>query len=629
MSTALKLNLTQPTDAIADFLASLGDADKAEFRMRMTAVADWRGMIRDFERMHHDQPATAATRAYLNANPSVKKSSLYRWSKSVDAGDYAALVDGRRMNRGGDPSASPEAWSRFRECYLTIHRRSVALCWQIVAAESESAGWQWPSLRTVQKRVKAELPPFEADYFRLGEKEWRRLYEPKIRRDYSQFRSNQYWVGDFHECDVFCRQEIGARSASDGLSSTRNSLLATRNYKIVRPLLSGFVDLRSRMVVGWRIVQRECQDSVLLAFRDGVDRYGPPQHVVIDNGKPYRALGVSGGRPTLHRMADDEDYVRSVFGALNITVHFSIPFNPDSKLIERWFGTLESQFGSTFPTYCGGQKDDRFRAAWKLANDNPELCPTVEEFAEKLSAYIDAYHTTPHTGDGMDGLSPQQAFDRFDPVPRVVVPDGLMDVLTMRTTRPTKVGRFGVRHSHVEYGQSDPRLLRMQGQEVVLRIHPDDASYVLVCDLGGKPLFKAFNNRLALTGVSQDDLAAGMKAKASAKRLAKRVMDGGTAANMRSVADAAIAARLSVAKADQAARATGTDDVDAMPRTITPLKSDWTTSVSVMAETPGRSALRDAVISRDEFSDSDERSEPEAPARVTDIYAEFREVDDD
>ena len=594
MSVALRINLDIPTESLAEFISGLSEIEAAELRRRMRSVADWRAMISEFERMRHPQPASSATRAYLNAHPDISKSSLYRWSKAVDAQDYSALVDGRKSN-GGDgggrnaTTVSPDAWTRFKHLYLTIQRRSVKSCWIVVQAEAADVGWSWPKLRTIQLKVEKELPPFEADYYRLGEKEWRRLYEPKIRRDYSQFRSNQYWVADFHECDVFCRKDDSP------------------NADIVRPLLSGWIDLRSRLVVGFRIVNRECQDSVLLAFRDGVEKYGPPQHVIIDNGKPYRAIGVSGGRPTTVRMVDDEDYARSVFGALSVEVHFSIPFNPDSKLIERWFNTLESQFGSTFLTYCGGDKDDRFRAAWKIANDHPEKCPTVAEFSEKLREYIDdVYNATIHTGDGMDGLSPVEAFSRFDPIPRAVVPDGLMDILCMRPTRPVKVGRFGVVYNKIEYGQSDPRLLRMQGSEVVLRVHPEDASYVLICELDGKPLFKAFNNKLQLTGVTQDDLAAGMKAKSAAKRLARQVLDGKTRPLTQSVTDAAIAARRKAADSnammDRLMKATGTDD--ASPRSITPLRSDWASAMERMtndvrppqSETPARKmSLEDFV----------------------------------
>ncbi|MBN1489969.1 MAG: DDE-type integrase/transposase/recombinase [Phycisphaerae bacterium] len=543
-------------------LAGLSDEQRLEVGRKTRIVSEWKQMRCDLVR--RGATRGEADRVFCGMH-GVGRSKLHDWARLIEAGDVLGLVDGRRRaNRDTRrESCSPEAWNLFKKFWLTRQQRTVALCCQLVAAEAERQGWAWPSLRTVQAKVRREISEFEANRYRLGEEEWDRKHGVRVpSRDYTEYRANQCWVGDFHIVDVFCR-----RSDADP--------------EIIRPRLGAFIDLRSRIVTGWTIGETENQDAVLLTFRDGIEKWGPPAEVIIDNGKPYRAKGISGGRPTTKRLIEDEDYCRSVFGGVGSEVSFALPFNPDSKLIERWFGTLEGQYGATYETYCGGKKDARFQAAYRVAKAHPERCPTIARYRDGFTKYIDAYHRTPHRGVDMNGRAPIDVFNASNPIPRVVVPEGLMDLLLMRVSRPVKVTRFGVRHDGIEYGLGEARLQLLQGKEVLLRVHPEDASYVVVCDLEGKPICRATNNRLAFARASRDDIAKGMRAKKQARRLASAVQDGGTRAAMQTVTEAAIDARNRAAKRQREhdamnglIAATGTDDA-APTRTIRPLKSDW------------------------------------------------------
>jgi transposase InsO family protein len=563
----------------------------------------------------------------LSTTPELTRSTLSRWAAAAGSGDPLDLLDGRRSNRGGAAvPVCPELWKRFCELYLTIQARPLTLCWQIVAAETDAHradcphgdACRWPGLQAIRKRVRAELPPNKSDYYRLGQREWDRKWGPRMRRDYDAWRSNQLWTGDFHEFDVFCR-----RSEHD--------------WTIVRPLLSAFLDLRSRFCPAWHICESENQDTVLLAFRRGVESVGPPQQAVIDNGKPYRAYGVSGGRPCRKRKIEDERYVRSVFGALGVEVHFAIPYNPDSKPIERWFRTVEEDFGICYASYCGGDlRSERFKAASKLAKEHPEKCPTVAELAAAFGQWLETYHARPHSGDGMGGLSPRCAFEKFDPVPKVILPDGLLDLLLMRVTQPVKVTRYGVRYRGIEYGANDPRLFGLQGQEILLRIHPEDAGYVVVCDLEGRPICRATNNQLALTGAGQEHVAEGMRARKRAHKLARQVFEGGTRAARQTVTEAAISAKLKASQAAESAMrklmATGTDGA-APQRNLKPLKSDWAEPMEkfkMQVDPPVEVASPIADLDDLEFDDDDDDIVPLAPfGPANDDEPEMPEFDDE
>jgi transposase InsO family protein len=541
-------------------LLNLNDAQRQQIGARRAIVAAWQAMCNEFE--NASKAKGAATALFLQKHPELSQARLYRWAAAVAEGDFLGLLDKRsKAYRPAVEAIDPVDWQRFKNLYLTIQKRSLKLCYQIVQHEAGQAGRNCPSVATFRRRVAKDLPPAYANFFRLGEREWKRRYGLKLKRDYSQYRAGECYVGDFHIADVFCRK-------------------SETNPTIVRPLISAFEDMRSRKIVACLVVERECQDSVLQAFKHACLADGIPCQALIDNGKPYRAKGFSGGRPG--RRIDDEAYVRSVLGQIGCEAHFSIPYNPDSKNVERWFRTLEEQFGATFESYCSGNNSSpTFKAAYELARKHPEKCPTVAQYTEGLARHVAAYNVTPHSAPDMEGLSPAEAFQRFDPVAKAVASKDVIDVLFMRQVGPVKVTQHGVRHNKIDYGWGDPALFRMQGQEVLLRADSTDASYVLVCDLQGKPLVKAFNSRALSAGLTQDDVAEGMKAKNRTKRLVKEIQEGGLRPATRDVLDAALKAKWESAPPAAIAAATGTDDV--APRNLRPVGGELTEAVAAMS----------------------------------------------
>lgn len=637
------LRLTTPADATdaAQIWAALSDAEQAQIVNRRRMVDEWRSTCRRLA--GQGESKARATAVFLELHPELCRTTLYDWGKRRDDADPAALLDGRKARVGKlEPtfeSVGEAAWSQFLGYYLTIHRRSVALCHTMVGVAAEQhAGdpaWSWPTLRTVQRKV-AEIPATQSDYYRLGEREWSRQHMQSVPRDYSQYRSGECWVGDFHEFDIFCR-----RSEDDPT--------------IIRPLLGSFLDLRSCKNAGWFIGEAETADAVLLTLADGIRKLGAPWSAVIDNGKPYRASGVSGGRPRSSRLIGDEDAFRrqiAVLPGLHIACHFSEPYRPNSKRVERWHRTVEEQFGAAHDTYCGGLKDDRFRVIWERAHDHPELCPTVDQLRSAFGAWLEAYHAHPSQAEGLEGLSPNAAFEKFEPIPRSVCPDDALEILLLKTYNPrvktdsgercgVLVGKDGVRYQGIQYGSSDPRLWDLHGQWLPLRVHPTDASFVIVCDAQGRPLIRCVNNRAALAGVSRDDVSKAIRSQKRARRYAKEIRAGVMVPATQSTVDAAIAGRMTAARAAQVKilAATGTDRGSQCPvpsaqlgggvtenpepgtRNLTPLRSDFAAAVERFkhrapqppAETLPALSLTDLAATLD--ADPQAATSPERAAR--------------
>ena len=394
----------------------------------------------------------------------------------------------------GDASCTPEAWELFTSYYLHPNKRSVKLCHEIVEYRAGQSGWTWPSLRTIQRRVRAELPPFMADYHRLGPQAWSRKHAPRIERDLVAVRPNETWVGDHTQFDF----------------------LAMHEGKPVRLWLTAWMDQRSRVVVGHVVTPRPDSDTIMQAFRDGVVENGAPLHTIIDNGKDYRSKAFSGGRrgKPLH----DEKRIKSMLGRLDVGVTFCEPFNPGAKAIERFFGTLHNRFDRLFDSYCGKDPKDRPEALYERLRRRAVELPTLAEVESRLMEWFRAYHNTTHSGDAMDGKSPLWVFINCDPIPRRTAPEDVLAVLVQKTVE-VKVTKNGVRYNGVQYGQANAELWKRHGEALLLRIDPARGDRVEVCDLQGRHITWATQQRLR--GVSHEDIKTAKRRQKRARQLAK------------------------------------------------------------------------------------------------------------
>jgi len=456
---------------------------------------------------------------------------------------------GQWVDTRGRPSMnwadfSPDAWAHFLSLFLDPRRRSAKLCHDVTAAEAAREGWRWPHYDRVRLRLGREVSQSATDYHRLGQKRWERVHAPRMRRDYSM-PANESWVGDHHEFDFVCLHA----------------------GKTLRPWLTAWQDLRSRMLVGWTIAPAPDSDTILAALRAGVQEHGAPLHIIIDNGRDYRARGVAGGK--VFRQTLDEQRVGGVCGALGIGAHFCRPFEPQSKPVERSFGTVCARFSKLFEAYVGGSPDRRPEHIYRDLRAGDVECKTLEEIRVLFGRWVrDVYHLTEHSGDGMDGRCPLDVFEATAIAKRTATADAL-DLLLMRT-ESVKVTRHGVRYSAIDYGMHTPALQALHGQRVLLRIDPLDAGHVLVCDLQGRVLCDAPANDNRVVGFDRLAIKRGLARQRAAKRLVKAARPALLDAHKGAVEHILAAQAEHIAQR----RATGTDDASAtgaVPRPLAPI----------------------------------------------------------
>jgi len=300
--------------------------------------------------------------------------------------------------------------------------------------------------------------------------------------------------------------------------------------------------MRSRTIVGWHFSIQPNQTTVLRATKRGVEEYGPPRWVKIDNGKDYDSQMWTGEtkasrkkRKKLRAGYLDERMCAGLYGMMDIAVSFAIPYNARAKRIERFFDTMDRQFCKTLPTYCGkdtGRKPEDLNA-YLQTTEAIENAYDIESLAEVAGRYIEAYNNAVHTGAGMDGRTPAQVM--ASRTSRSMLQEGILDLLMRVWSGERIVGRNGVKFRGMWFGQYDPKLLLLQGKKVRVSYDPDDVRCLYVYDAATFQLITvAEQARLVQYGaaVADDDLREAMRQQRHARRVAKQFRASRRVANM-------------------------------------------------------------------------------------------------
>lgn len=389
--------------------------------------------------------------------------TLYRWMELYRKYGLMGLVDSRGSSNIAEPIFSPEASNELLRHYLTPNKKSLKQCYQIVLHLNKdgSKGWQIPALRTVHKWVEKNVPEPVIILHRQGKKAYEALCAPYIQTDVSDVAPGSYWIGDHHQFDFWIRYK----------------------NQWIRPWVTMWMDMRSRAMVGWYISPNPNQTTVLISMRSGIEKYGPPDAVKIDNGKDYDSQMFTGITKSQRKAGQLDEYlVSGIYGAMNITASFAQPYHPQAKAVERLFATIESQFGKTFETYCGKNPENRPEDLKDKLQQQAVIDRALDftTLTEKFAAYVDVYNNTAHSGNGMDGRTPQQVMNMR--LSKRVISSDILDMLMCVWSGKLTVGKNGIRFKGLLYGQYEPRLLQYFGKDVRVAYNPHDIRMVTVYD---------------------------------------------------------------------------------------------------------------------------------------------------
>ncbi len=425
--------------------------------------------------------------------------TIYRWIKAYQLEGLPGLLP-RWGKKRGRFTALPSALQEFvkgeylhpsRPSPTTVYRRLVVACqhWRV----------PMPSQKTVDRFIRT-LPLPAVVLAREGSRAWRAQAEPKIHRDFGDLAVGEIWVGDHREFDIFVRlgDEPGAT--------------------IARPWLTAWLDLRSRACTGWHVDLIPNSDTIALALRAGILRFGVPRELYKDNGKDYRCHYLN-GHSTVSKAVRFSPAMQAalqpgVLSRLGITARDCLPYTPWAKPIESWFSHTFPQWERTLPGWCG--RDARQRPE-KLSGEiqRGELL-TLEEFTGRVAERIEQVNRMEHSALDATPLLLWQ--DAIKEIPETRA----LDLLLLRH-KPCKVYTQGIKLFGRWYWSDD--LVLHVGQVVDVRYDPNEIGRLIVFGVTGEGkgrfLCEAINRPAYSMHASREDLKRLAKRKRTARKAAE------------------------------------------------------------------------------------------------------------
>lgn len=491
-----------------------------------------------------------------------------KWVERYRQAGFEALADPQYKNKGR--SSLPEkaclvAWATYFG-----ERLSKRQAYRAQLEEAARQGYQPGSYAAVCRFLNAQSRAVSI-YAREGEKAFNDKCAPYIKRQAPPVMDTA--IGDHMRHDVW----------------TFNDLWDDRSGEAVRLTLTPFMDFGSRKVTGYCWCLEPSSHSISSALRMAVAPFGAWRHLYVDNGKDYRKIGRIGLSPQ----------ASGVCVRLGIKVVYCLPFNPQAKPIERFFGTLHQQFDALWkPFYCGRSPENRpedcdealrQHELYRRGKLDKSPLPAASFFVRLAAAWIEEYNNTPHSG--LRDRTPNQVFDEAWPPEKrqPVDPRALDPLLWDRQRRRVSEGGavriFNARYEPADPASSGTLLLRI-GEDVLVACDPYNLGEAVALNSDGHFLGALRAQALLAQGpTSHEDVRAGMRHKRQWKRAVRECIESVTNA----CREMGVPTRLQRLEERAGLAKTGTDDAVALA------------APGARLALPARAALRPAPQFAEEF----------------------------
>jgi putative transposase len=284
-----------------------------------------------------------------------------------------------------------------------------------------------------------------------------------------------------------------------------------------RPWLTTVVDTYSRCIMGINLgFDAPSSQVVALALRHAIlpkqygseyglheewGTYGKPEHFYTDGGKDFRA-----------------NHLQQIGVQLGFVCHLR-DRPSEGGIVERPFGTFNTDFFSNMPGYTGSNVQERPEQAEK------EACLTLRELEHRFVRYIvDKYNQRPDAR-----LGDQTRYQRWEAgliaSPNVISEEELRICLMKQTRRSIYRGGY-LQFENLTYRGEN--LAGYAGESVVLRYDPKDITTLLVYRHSGNKeefLARAFAQDLETEQLSLDEAkASSRKIRQAGKMISNRSM---------------------------------------------------------------------------------------------------------
>lgn len=425
--------------------------------------------VQSFEKWAMGQKGSQKSlmREYINASGlDVSVKTLGRWRKKFK-GAKKAHSDSPQTGRKETVWAQ-EAKKLLADLYLSPNQPTATSCISRVRREAKKQCWTLPSTRTMHRFLES-IPAATREFYREGRGAFEQVWMLTRLRDYSTLVPNQVWCGDHMQFDV-----------------------AVKHPETGKPTfywLTMWMDVRSRRPMGWDICEVPSSRTINTALKRGVERFGLPTSLYIDNGADYSSKMLVGGYKKFRRLTQDEqEELTGTYKHIGLErVIFAIPGNPRAKPVERMFKTIQDDVLRLLPGYRGNctanrpENVDGDIKAGRLLD--------YETFEAIVRDGLEAYATRPHHGDSMGGETPDAVWRRWfeSNSIRRIAPSALR--LLFLPHRVAKVGKQGIRFAKQYYWHEEVAIRK--GEKVLVKYDPDDLGFVDCYDLAGNFIVRA------------------------------------------------------------------------------------------------------------------------------------------
>ena len=393
---------------------------------------------------------------------------------------------------------------------------------------SETARLPEVSCKTLRACV-ADIPEAVRTMARDGEEAYRNTQEIISHRALSEIEPLEYLVGDHRILDVFCRVPVRG------------------GWKLVRPWLTAFIDMRCRRWLGWGLFEVPSSDSIATVLKKVFIEHGVPLNCYIDNGRDFRCEYLEGKRVRREQTGPVGEFDatwRGVFGTLGVRVLHAIVRNARAKLIEPNFGRI-ANFDKQLPEYCGHRpsaRPERLEAmikqheAWVRGDRQESPFRTIQEMATLYDTKIAELNEQPLQGEGMQKatptgrgwMSPGECWDKL--IQRVehrrtVRVEDLHVGFTKRRLLTVKHGEicatFGGQKFHYRIDGEPTQLMVLNGQLVELAFDPHELGQAVVY---WRNKFVGLANCIPLRRMGEDLFVDDERTRRAARRDIKRAV---------------------------------------------------------------------------------------------------------
>lgn len=384
-------------------------------------------------------------------NPDLKTSypSVNRMRRRFEEFGMSGLL-AQYGNRCGETVIKASCFEYFKNLCLVEGAPSLYSCWEITRGyairHDKIDKDNFPSYQTFRRRLEREVPKQAIYLARYGHSKWNKKYGSYIERDYSTITCGKVWVADHAQIDVGC-------ITSDG--------------KVVFPWVTAWRDFKSGKWLGW-ILQTGTpnSDHIFQSFYYAADKYGLPTDVIIDNGKDFRCKDFAGGRKVV-KVDTNTAKTTSMLQELNVQVHFALPYNAQTKPIERDFLKIKELLSKHCVGYRGGNVVERPE---KLVTEikQGKLIP-FDKFKEIFDDFIiNILNQRPSQGKNLKGLSPNELFNQ-EFKEKITVSKDALKLFCMRTSRTFTIGRNGIKDGELDITYWADWMIANYGLKVYLR----------------------------------------------------------------------------------------------------------------------------------------------------------------